>query len=645
MTIHAASKHIFKILIAISFVSFLAGCGGGSSGPKKDSTPDAFTLTPVTNAAVATEVTSAPVTLSGFNQTVSISISGGTYSIGGSTYTSTAATITSGQTVTVKVTASAQTNTAVSATLTVGGVSGVFTVTTAPDTTPDSFSFTDSPNVGASSVNTSNEYTVSGIDVAVPISITNGEYSINGGTYTNAAGTVSKNQKVTVRVTASAQPSADVIAVLTIGGGNANYKVTTYADDVAPTAQILFPPPVSMTEGNTILVRGSASDEFSAIAGVKVNGVAATTTDGFKNWQVTVPLTDTTKFVTSTTENTLKVTTEDAVGNKSTDAAHVAIRQAPLTSPFPDADGYIYPAGMEFDKLDGRNRLLVTGGGREIYSVDLGTGKRSLFVRLSDCSPSSIVINPINKHAYAPCNAGKEGTVVNIDLTNPSEYQIHTIPNFNPNYEVVDSYSSLLYVKDNVAKYIISYVKYAPYRAELFAADSALTQFNIFSSAEKSIPDAINPIQDLVGMALDKAADRFLVTDDFQQTIFSVDVSTGVRSIFSSNAKGTGEAFAEPYNGYLTGIAVDEVNNRALAVEHYYSAKIFSIDLASGNRSLLTSTSESNPFNSMYSSSDIKIASPNGYAFVATWGDNAVFAVDLVTGHRVVFSKYTSEVH
>ena len=123
MTIHAASKNIFKLLIAVSFLSVLASCGG-SSGPKKDTTPNAITFAPVTNAAVSTDVTSAPVTISGINQIVSISVSGGTYSIGGGAFTSTTGTVTNGQVVTVKVKSSDKTNTPITATLTAGGITG-----------------------------------------------------------------------------------------------------------------------------------------------------------------------------------------------------------------------------------------------------------------------------------------------------------------------------------------------------------------------------------------------------------------------------------------------------------------------------------------------------------------------------------------
>src|SRR3954462_15388579 len=73
------------------------------------------------------------------------------------------------------------------------------------DTTPNSFTFNNKSDTGLSTPVTSNQVTITGITAAAPISITGGEYSIEGGAFTSAAGTVNNNQTVTVRVGASGQ--------------------------------------------------------------------------------------------------------------------------------------------------------------------------------------------------------------------------------------------------------------------------------------------------------------------------------------------------------------------------------------------------------------------------------------------------------
>ena len=642
MTIRTASKRIYKLLTAVGLIAALTACGGGG-GDNKDSTPDAFSFPAVPNVEVSTEVSSAAVSVTGINQTVAISITGGTYSVGGGAFTSAAGTVSNGQSVTVKVTSSATTNTAAEAVLTIGGVTGNFKVTTKLDVTPDNFSFSPATEVVPNAVSTSAPITVAGIDTAVPIIIsgtaTKAEYSINDAPYTAAPGTVSKNQTVKVRGTAAATTTTSSNVVLTIGGVSGTYKITTLADTVAPTAQILFPPPVSMTEGNTILVRGTASDDYSTVVSVKVNGVVATTTDGYKNWQASVPLTDNTTFVTKTTENTLTVTTKDSAGNESTNAAHVAIKQSPLTSAFPDDVGTINPWGLALDQVDGRNRLLVVGASLNVYAVDLTTGIRTLVTTLDDCKPMTIVVSSINKHAYTPC--GTDERIVDIDLSNATQFQTHAIPNFfdlNGENLVSNAYSALLNTKNNIETMIINYQKFTPERLEIFAVDTSFTQFNLISNSEKLIPDSVNPIRASYGIALDKNHNRYLVPDIRSQTVFAVDETNGARSIFSANTKGSGVSFADVDKGMLSGITVDEANDRALVAEFASSTKIFSIDLASGNRSLLSSTSEANPFNSIIEGIDIKIFDSHSYAFICD-GKKTVFAIDLVTGHRVIFSK------
>src|SRR5690606_1755465 len=111
------------------------------------------------------------------------------------------------------------------------------------------------------------------INAAVPVSITGGEYAIDNGDFTAAATTVSAGQTITVRATAASTLDSIVDVVLTIGGVKGTYSIITPVDETAPTAEFMFPPPVSMTDGDSILVRGVASDDYSEIEAVAVNGI------------------------------------------------------------------------------------------------------------------------------------------------------------------------------------------------------------------------------------------------------------------------------------------------------------------------------------------------------------------------------------
>jgi hypothetical protein len=100
------------------------------------------------------------------------------------------------------------------------------------DTTPDPFSFTDQTGVTRSAVVTSSAITVQGIDAAASITVTGGEYDINGSdSFTTSSGTVNNGDTVRARHTASASYSTATNTVITIGGSTSDtFTSTTEAD-------------------------------------------------------------------------------------------------------------------------------------------------------------------------------------------------------------------------------------------------------------------------------------------------------------------------------------------------------------------------------------------------------------------------------
>lgn len=124
---------------ALGATVLLAGCGGGGGGggdddgpPGPDTTPAAFTFVDQTGVATSSEITSAPVAITGIDAAATVTVAGGTYSVGcTATYVSTAGTIGNNQTLCARHTSSAAAATATHTTVTVGGVSDTFTSTTA----------------------------------------------------------------------------------------------------------------------------------------------------------------------------------------------------------------------------------------------------------------------------------------------------------------------------------------------------------------------------------------------------------------------------------------------------------------------------------------------------------------------------------
>ncbi len=85
-----------------------------------------------------------------------------------------------------------------------------------------------------SSAQISGAVTITGINVPVPVSVSGGTYSINGGPFTAAAGTVRNGDSVRLLRLASPEFDTTVSAVLTVGGVRGRFGVTTVAADTEP---------------------------------------------------------------------------------------------------------------------------------------------------------------------------------------------------------------------------------------------------------------------------------------------------------------------------------------------------------------------------------------------------------------------------
>lgn len=114
---------------------------------------------------------------------------------------------------------------------------------------PDAFSFSSQGDAEPNTSITSTAVIVNGLYAATTISVTNGEYSIDGGPFTSAVGTVTNGQSVQVRHTANAAFDAQTDTVLTIGGVSATFSTTTKADPADTTAPVVTAP-ANLTEAS-----------------------------------------------------------------------------------------------------------------------------------------------------------------------------------------------------------------------------------------------------------------------------------------------------------------------------------------------------------------------------------------------------------
>lgn len=102
-----------------------------------------------------------------------------------------------------------------------------------PDAAPDAFALGD---LGAAAFSTTYEsaaITVAGVDAPADLTVSGGDYAINGGGWSATPTTVAAGDSVKVRGVAAAAASTGVDVVLTIGGVTDTFTITTVANSEA----------------------------------------------------------------------------------------------------------------------------------------------------------------------------------------------------------------------------------------------------------------------------------------------------------------------------------------------------------------------------------------------------------------------------
>ncbi len=238
-----------------------------------DTTPDAFSFAAVTGSALSTVSVSAPITVAGVNTDAPIQVTGGEYSIDSTTdFVSIPGTVKNAQVVRVRASSSNAFNTPVNVVLTIGGVTGVFTITTRPaDITPDAFSFAPVPDATPNIFIFSNPVTITGIDSSAKVTISGGLYKIDGGSFTDSDGTITNGQTIQVKGLSSSSFSTATSTTLTIGGVSATFTVTTRAIDTTPNG-FSFPnltnvPIKTETKSASVVLDGFDSAPISIVGG------------------------------------------------------------------------------------------------------------------------------------------------------------------------------------------------------------------------------------------------------------------------------------------------------------------------------------------------------------------------------------------
>lgn len=132
------------------------------------------------------------------------------------------------------------------------------------DATPDQFIFVDQQGVDTGVEITSAPVVITGIDTAAPVSVTNGTYSIDGGAFTDVAGTLNSGASVQVRHTSSATAGGSVTTTLQVDSVSDLFTSTT----TAPAGADYTPDAFTFTPATAVAVSTVVTSDPTIISGM-----------------------------------------------------------------------------------------------------------------------------------------------------------------------------------------------------------------------------------------------------------------------------------------------------------------------------------------------------------------------------------------
>ncbi len=333
-----------------------------------------------------------------------------------------------------------------------------------------------------------------------------------------------------------------------------------------------------------------------------------------------------------------------------------------------DADaGDLSIAQIRSTGIDAQNnRLLVSDSDLDIIlAIDLVTGDRSNFISNGVgegrvmIAPRELVIDEVNNRAYVADDGGNAPSfILAIDLETGDRTKIITFEH-EFNYYIygmsLDSEANLIYTTIN---------------NELISVniDDGFTR--VVSSTNIGLGTLFSSLQ---GATLDTVNNRILAFDRAEESILSIDTTTGDRSIIASSKSGievgTGASIA-----HISALALDEKNQVVYVASQYYQ-NIIKIDLATNERTvLLTSCNDVNLVDSglnklTYNETDNSLLFVNNAAMkykidddtcemnisgqstnyfdleenqkgqIYATGSNSLYQIDIETNEKVIISK------
>ncbi|WP_339075537.1 hypothetical protein [Teredinibacter turnerae] len=652
--------------------------------PVPDTSPEAFTFTlEQSTYARSAEVLTNTVTIAGINTQAPLVVSAGAeYSIASGDFTTGNTTIANGQTLQIKTQAGAEFGDEVAITVSVGDYETSFTVVTVPqDITPEPFSFAAKTDVDLATAYTASA-TITGINDAAPISVSNGEYAIGDGDFTSADGTIESGETVTVKVLSSTNFSTETAAVLDIGGVKGTLAVTTLAQDIEPDTfsfeSVMDADLNTVYSADAVTISGiNDAAPISVVDGeYAINGQPFTSAEGTVQAGDNVVL----RLTSAATANTVAMATL-TIGSIANSFSVTTVKdlQAPTAKiAFPPptaktANTSVIVRGSAEDNLSEITDLKIFVNGQDsgatIESTDNFATWRTQLDLLDGDNAITIVVTDeagnvnaeaasVNMRREAFANAfphegvdfdasrtivvddtqgdprllmGRryyDGKIRSVDLATGvrTELRITGLPTDRTITEsmALDKETSSLYVlSTDPGDQVI-------YRVDL---PTLQVTHSLDLTDELTMPEKLG----LVRMVVDRATQdqpRILIAMGFENAIGSIDLGLTEFSIFSSNTIPDGELpFDLPTDIQL----VPGANH--LLVANYSTGQILELDPDTGKRRLLADPSTTSSWGESFAIA-LDVYQGRNRAIVIGWGHtDTLLAVDLETGSTEMFSE------
>jgi hypothetical protein len=407
-------------------------------------------------------------------------------------------------------------------------------------------------------------------------------------------------------------------AIWSCGGGGGGGG----GDTASPRVQLIFPPPVSLTDTAFITVRGTATDD-STITSLTVNGVAASTANGYAAWKAVIPLAE--------GSNAIVVAATDEPGNADTGAATARITYFP---------NLIYqPTGSAYDASD--NRVLVLDGTKfKLFAVDLANGSHSVVSEASThpgpmfSYPQGLVMDTVNARVFLGGYYMGVYNIFAVDLvtgarTIISGYGVGSGPDLSqPRDLALDPAGGSLLVTDVGS-------------LALYSVDIASGARTVVSSASRGTGETF---QRPTAVVRTIGGTEAIVADSGSYSLLLVNLSSGNRSVISSTTVGTGTYLA----GDMYGLEADPANGRVFVTSTgglpkpflYVAPNVMAVDLSTGDRTVVSNKGNGSG-RTFTCPVTVDYDAANDRLLVVDGKMDALMEIDALTGNRTVVSGCT----